>query len=89
MAPSKASRQQLQRFHSQDYIHFLETHGNQSDSEEDEETAQEMEEYGLGVHASDSFWDSFAYVVPSTLCIANRLICIYLRLRLSIVYWLL
>lgn len=49
MAPLKASRRQLQAFHSQDYLHFLETHGNQSDSEkEDDETAQEMEDHGLG-----------------------------------------
>lgn len=51
MAPSKASRRQLQAFHSQEYIHFLETHSNQSDSEkEDDETAEEMEDHGLGVH---------------------------------------
>ena len=36
----------MQGFHSQEYIHFLETHSNQSDLEdEDEETAEEM---GLG-----------------------------------------
>ena len=43
VAPERATRRQLQGFHSQEYINFLETH-NQSDSE-DEETAEEM---GLG-----------------------------------------
>ncbi|CAI8017348.1 Histone deacetylase 8 [Geodia barretti] len=46
VAPEKATQKQLQGFHSQEYIHFLETHSNQSDLEdEDEETAEEM---GLG-----------------------------------------
>ena len=41
VAPERATRRQLQGFHSQEYINFLETHSNQSDSE-DEETAEEM-----------------------------------------------
>ena len=44
VAPERATRRQLQGFHSQEYINFLETHSDQSDSE-DEETAEEM---GLG-----------------------------------------
>lgn len=56
MAPLKASQRQLQAFHSQDYIHFLETHSNQSDSEkEDDETAEEMEEHGLGVYVTSVY----------------------------------
>lgn len=48
VAPEKATRKQLQGFHSLEYINFLETHSNQSDSEDDddEETAEEM---GLGM----------------------------------------
>ena len=44
VVPEKATRRQLEGFHSREYVDFLATHGNQSDSE-DEETAEEM---GLG-----------------------------------------
>ena len=37
----------MQSFHSRDYIHFLETHSNQSDSG-DEEEMEDMDTYGLG-----------------------------------------
>lgn len=46
MCPEKATGRQLQGFHSNEYIHFLETHSNQSDSSDDEEAA---EEFGLGM----------------------------------------
>ena len=45
VVPQKASRRQLQGFHSKEYVNFLETHSNQSDSEDEEEDAEEM---GLG-----------------------------------------
>ena len=45
----KANRKQLQSFHSSDYIGFLEAHGDQSESDrEEEEMSDEMEAHGLG-----------------------------------------
>ena len=47
--PMKANQKQLQSFHSSDYICYLETHSNQSESDrEEEEMSEEMEAHGLG-----------------------------------------
>ena len=47
ISPERATGKQLQGFHSREYINFLETHSNQSDSEEEEE--EMAEELGLGI----------------------------------------
>ena len=58
----------MQSFHSRDYIHFLETHSNQSDSG-DEEEMEDMDTYGLGervarpvssTHPSQGFIQNFS-----------------------------
>lgn len=47
VASSAATKKEMQSFHSRDYMHFLETHSNQSDSG-DEEEGEDMDMYGLG-----------------------------------------
>ena len=65
VAPSVAIRRQLQAFHSSDYVHFLETHGNQSDSEEDEEEVEDRDSYGLGSFRQT--WNLLSYIYMTCL----------------------